>query len=78
MADGTHDAILDSEDKTLLLIRRGADTDRSEKLPDIDVIARIDAAWENVRQARFNNVEEGVESRLPGCLLVKGLQIKMV
>ena len=78
MADGTHDAILDSEDKTLLLIRRGADTDRSEKLPDIDVIARIDAAWENVRQARFNNVEEGVESRLPGCLLVKGFQIKMV
>ena len=65
VTDGTHDTILDTKDKTLLLIRGRADADGGEKLPDVDVVARVDAAREDVGQARLDDVKEGVESRLP-------------
>ena len=65
MTDGTHDAIFDAKDKTLLLIRGRADADGGEELPNVDVVARVDAAREYVGQARLDDVKEGVESRLP-------------
>lgn len=65
MADGTHDTVLDAKDEALLLIRGRADANGGEQLPDVDIVARVDAPGENVGQARLDDVEETVERRLP-------------
>jgi hypothetical protein len=65
MADRAHDPVLDGEHQTLLLIRRRTDADGRQELPHVNVLARVDAAGEDVRQARLDDVEEVVECRLP-------------
>lgn len=65
MADGAHDAVLDAKDKALLLIRGRADANGGKELPDVDVVARVDASGEDVGKARLDDVEEAVKRRLP-------------
>jgi len=59
------DALPDSQHETLLLLWVGTYADGSEKLPDVDTLARVDASREYLRKRRFENVEEQVEDALP-------------
>lgn len=57
-ADGVHDTILDSNDKSLLLVRAGTNTDSGEKLPDVGILIGGNATRENVRKSGLEDVEE--------------------
>ncbi len=55
-----HDTILDRHDQTLLLLRASTNTDSSEELPDVDILASIDRAREDVREGGLERVEEAI------------------
>ena len=55
-----HDTVLDGHDQALLLLRAGTNTNSSEELPDVDILASIDRAGEDVREGRLEDVEEAI------------------
>jgi len=63
---GLHDTVLDSHDKTLLLLRACTNADRSKKLPDIDIFTSVDCTRENGSEGRFKNIKEVVICSDPG------------
>ena len=55
-----HDTVLDRHDQALLLLRAGTDTNSGEELPDVDILASIDRAREDVREGRLEGIEEAI------------------
>lgn len=58
-------AILDSKDQPPLLIVGCVDTHGSKELPNVDILASINASRENVRQRRLESGEEYFKGSIP-------------
>ena len=56
--DSLHDTVLDSHDKTLLLIWASTHADSGQELPHVDVLAAVDGAGEDVWKGMLDGVEE--------------------
>jgi hypothetical protein len=65
---GLHDAILDSHNKSLLLIRACTNTDSGQELPDVDIFAGVDRTGEYGRKTRLKGVEEFVIDNDPAII----------
>jgi hypothetical protein len=70
--DGIHDTVLDSKNKSLLLISARANANGGQELPDVDVLSRDDSAGENVRESGLQVVEEAVECSDPKMIVSSG------
>jgi len=68
-ANCVHDTVLDCQHEPLLLLGAGADADRGEKLPDIDVLGRVDGTGEDVGQRWLEDVEELSIGGVPGAVV---------
>lgn len=72
--NSVEDTVLDSQDEARLLVVVGADTHGGQELPDIDVLAGVDAAGEHIWQRGFDAVEQYFKGLLPVQWLVMGLK----
>lgn len=55
-----HDAVLDSHNESLLLIRACTNTDRGKELPDVDIFTSVDRSGKYGREGRLKGIEEFV------------------
>lgn len=60
-----HDTVLDSNDKSLLLVGSGANANGGKELPNVDILSRGHGARENMGKSRLEMIEELVELGRP-------------